>query len=387
MTKLFKESLSKKVMVADHERVLVYKNRQLEKVLMPGVHKFMTWLDDYRFETLTISGGLISHDQLDVLLTHQPFLALVEVTQLTAQQIAVVTHKGKPMGIAEPGERVVRWKAADQWTIQVLDLNEEDEVSEPMLSQLVRAGLDQRLKKQNIIHTTIENQSIGLLYENGQLKRTLTAGRYGYWNVNRNLRIDVLDLKLQMADVSGQEILTKDRVSLRINLTASYRLVEPTKVVAQLAHYEVYVYKRLQLALREAVGTRTLDQLLEDKTSISSVMLEQCQNALAELGIELQQVGVKDIILPGDMKDILNQVVEAQKAAEANVIKRREETAATRSLHNTAKMMENNPTLLRLKELETLEKITDRIGNLTVYGGLDSVMNGLVNLTSKNQAP
>lgn len=90
---------------------------------------------------------------------------------------------------------------------------------------------------------------------------------------------------------------------------------------------------------------------------------------------------MKDIILPGEMKEILNQVVQAQKAAEANLIKRREETAATRSLSNTAKMMENNAVLMRLKELETLEKVADRIGHISVYGGLDSVMNDLVRLS------
>ena len=101
---------------------------------------------------------------------------------------------------------------------------------------------------------------------------------------------------------------------------------------------------------------------------------------LSEVGITLISVGVKDIILPGEMKAILNQVVEAQKAAEANVIKRREETSATRSLHNTAKVMENNPTLMRLKELEALEKVADRIDSLSVYGGLEGLMNGVVKI-------
>ena len=71
---------------------------------------------------------------------------------------------------------------------------------------------------------------------------------------------------------------------------------------------------------------------------------------------------------------------QAEKAAQANVIKRREETAATRSLLNTAKLMEENPLLLRLKELETLEKVTERIGSLHVFGGLEGVLNGLVRI-------
>jgi len=80
------------------------------------------------------------------------------------------------------------------------------------------------------------------------------------------------------------------------------------------------------------------------------------------------------------MKVLLNQVVEAEKQAQANLIRRREETAATRSLHNTAKMLERSPTLLRLKELEALENVTERIDKLTVFGGLDGVLHQLVKL-------
>jgi regulator of protease activity HflC (stomatin/prohibitin superfamily) len=101
------------------------------------------------------------------------------------------------------------------------------------------------------------------------------------------------------------------------------------------------------------------------------------KDKLAALGLELTSVGVKDIVLPGEMKTILAQVVEAGKAAEANVIRRREETAATRSLLNTAKVMEDNPVALRLKELETLERVAERIDKISVFGGLDQVLNGL----------
>jgi len=76
-------------------------------------------------------------------------------------------------------------------------------------------------------------------------------------------------------------------------------------------------------------------------------------------------------------------VVEAEKVAQANVIKRREETAATRSLLNTAKLMDENPTLLRLKELEALEKVADKVDRLTVFGGLDGVLKDTVRIGVK----
>ena len=128
------------------------------------------------------------------------------------------------------------------------------------------------------------------------------------------------------------------------------------------------------------MGTRTLDELLENKAVIDEVVSAQVQARLAAYGLQLDGVGVKDIVLPGEMKTILAQVVEASKSAEANVIRRREETAATRSLLNTAKVMEDNPVALRLKELETLERVAERIDKISVFGGLDQVLNGLVKL-------
>ena len=153
------------------------------------------------------------------------------------------------------------------------------------------------------------------------------------------------------------------------------KVVDATVYTTMVKKGEDHIYRVLQLALREAVGTRTLDELLENKQAISATIFEQASEKLRDIGVALKDVGVKDIILPGDMKDILNQVVQAQKAAEANGIRRREETSATRSLHNTAKLMENNPVLLRLKELESLEKIAERIEKTQVVGGLDQVLN------------
>jgi len=147
-----------------------------------------------------------------------------------------------------------------------------------------------------------------------------------------------------------------------------------------------YVYKVVQLALREAVGARSLDDLLQDKEALSGAVFDRVAKQIAANGLELETIGVKDIILPGEMKDLLNQVVQAQKSAEANIIKRREETAATRSLSNTARMLADNPTLMRLKELETLEKVVTRINTLNVSGGLDSVMNDLVTLSNTTAA-
>ena len=179
-------------------------------------------------------------------------------------------------------------------------------------------------------------------------------------------------------EVAGQEILTRDKVSLRVNLVAVYRIVDAVLAKTRVADVRAYAYRELQFGLRQAIGTRPLDALLQDKGAIDQSVAEYAKAKLAEVGVSLNTVGVKDLILPGEMKAILNQVVEAEKQAQANLIRRREETAATRSLLNTAKILEESPVLMRLKELEALEKITDKVGQLTVIGGLEGVMKGLL---------
>jgi regulator of protease activity HflC (stomatin/prohibitin superfamily) len=201
-----------------------------------------------------------------------------------------------------------------------------------------------------------------------------------YWRFNRDLQMELVDMRWQTMEVSGQEILTRDKVGLRLNLAATWRFDDASTAFAKLAKPVEHLYRELQFGLRAAVGTRNLDELLENKQLVDEVVSRHIARKLAGFGMEIGSIGVKDIVLPGEMKAILAQVVEAGKAAEANVIRRREETAATRSLLNTAKVMEGNPVALRLKELETLERVAERIDRISVFGGLDQVLSGLVTL-------
>lgn len=371
----------KTVLVADDERVLLFRDRQFERVLQPGRYRFLKPGSRFSFEVLKLNQVYLAHDQLELLLKKPEFARHVEVRRMQENEVGVVYVEGELHRVLEPGERLVTWKDVSNVDLRVFSLDKLAPITEPLLSHLLRAGFERTARASRIVHAVVPDGQAGLLFENGRLVQTLAPGRYGYWAYNRDLQVQLYDLRLQMVDVAGQEILTRDRVSLRINLNAVYRLVDVEMVAARLKDAADFIYKRLQLALREVVGTRTLDELLADKNLVSEVIYNDSYETLKGYGIELDRVGVKDIILPGEMKEILNQVVQAQKAAEANLIKRREETAATRSLSNTAKMMEKNAVLMRLKELETLERVVERIDRISVYGGLDSVMNDLVRLT------
>ncbi len=220
----------------------------------------------------------------------------------------------------------------------------------------------------------------GALFLDGKLERPLEVGVHAFWKTGRSVRVAATDLRLQVLEVGGQEILTKDKVALRVNLTASYRVLEPLQAFAQVTDFVAFLYKELQFALRSVIGTKTLDTLLEEKTALDADIAALVRPKLEALTLQLESVGVKDIILPGEMKTILAKVVEAEKQAQANLIRRREETAATRNLLNTAKVMEDNPVALRLKELEALERIIEKVQTLTVTNGLDGVLNDLVRI-------
>ena len=112
---------------------------------------------------------------------------------------------------------------------------------------------------------------------------------------------------------------------------------------------------------------------------MASELEEAVRRRAGELGLEIVSVGIRDVILPGEMKDLMNKVTEAKKAAEANLIVRREETAAMRSQANTAKLLADNPTLMRLRELEVLEKVAAS-GKLNVVLGEKGLADRVVNL-------
>jgi len=315
----------------------------------------------------------------------EAFAEVMTLWETGEQEIGLVYVKNTLKDIKAPAQRGAYWKNQQDIRVEKLDISQDFTVPKKLAALLANAK-DEPLRKavmSAIIMATVPENHTGFLVVDGETVATLNTGTHVWWRFNRNITVTLYDGRLQNMEVNGQEILTKDRVSLRINLSATWQIKQPEVVKAELADAKDFLYRELQLALRTIVSTQSLDELLADKNSLNNQVLAIVAEKAASYGIDVKSVGARDIVLPGEMKLILSQVVEAQKVAEANLIKRQEETQATRSLHNTAKVMEGNPVLLRLKELEILEKITGRINTLNVYGGLDGVMNDMVRLTER----
>ena len=369
---------TKRVVIGDGERGLVYRNRQFAGVLAPGVHKWFDPLGRIEVVTHNIAKAEYSGNDADVLIVAlgSRLEAHFVLANLGMDEVGLVLKNGKLEDVLAPGTCKLYWKGLVDVEVRAVSLAEGLEVDAAVVKRLRQLNMLERLT----VSLVVPEENAGLLFIDGKLVRTLAPGAYAFWSFQKNVGVELVELRVQSMEVSGQELLTRDKVSLRVNLAASIRVSDPVAARTKVAKYGDYVYRELQYGLRKAIASKTLDELLGDKASLDADIFGYVRGRVGEVGVELLGVGVKDVILPGEMKEILNSVVQAEKAAQANVIRRREEANATRSLLNTAKLIEESPVLMRLKELEALEKVTEKIDKLTVFGGLDGVMKQLVSL-------
>lgn len=212
----------------------------------------------------------------------------------------------------------------------------------------------------------VEAYEKGLRFRNGRFVEVLEAGRYRVAQVFVKEEIRKIDLRLRTMILQGQEMLTLDKVTIRITMLAKMRVADPVAAILKVDDYVAQLYGDVQLALRDAVGTVELEAAIGQKGRLGEQVVLAVKDKALAYGVELVDAGVRDLILPGDMKAILNQVMEARKKAEAALILRREEVAATRSLANTAELLAKSPALMKLKELEALEKVAARGASIVV---------------------
>ncbi|WP_422365513.1 slipin family protein [Pelagibius sp.] len=368
--------------IADYELGLLYRDRAFDKVLAPGVYRFLRGNGKVEVVKIDLRATLAKEPALQALyLTHR---AVVEAHFLVADmgdsELGVVYADGKLAGLVAPRSVAFYGKRLRSMSLEVIDAAKDIAVPERLVAPLARLAAQDLVSRNLVAVAEVVSDHVGLLYVDGVLEKTLTPGRYAFVKALRKIQVVTFDLRLQTLEVTGQEVLTKDRIGLRANVTAVYWVADPLKAVALTADLKDFLYKELQFALRQVIGTRSLEEVLGDKLGINQAVADLLLPKLGDAGLAVPSVGVKDIILPGDVRELMNRVIEAEKTAQANVIKRREETAATRSLLNTAKLMEDNPILLRLKELEALEKVSEKVGNVIVGNGMDGVLEDLVRI-------
>ncbi|UVK52375.1 slipin family protein [Mesorhizobium sp. AR02] len=377
MTVLDKVLGRERVLVRENERALTLYKGEIKAVLLPGEHSLAN-----RRGSLEVSRHDLKNPEFvsayeKALFDKIPDVAARHLTVVRTGRtdVAIIERDGNLHAVLAPDRKLVLWTDAGPWKVTMVDTSADLAIDPAVMRRLGQARKAELMS----VHPVVDGQA-GLLFVDGVLVRTLTAGVHAFWSVGRMVQVKVVDLKRQSLDVAGQEVLTKDRVTIRVNIAAEYRVVDAVKAVSAVKDFSEALYRALQYAFRKTLGGLTLDQILEKKVTVDEEAAAKVRADMAEIGVEVSDITLKDVILPGEMREILNQVVSAEKQAEANVIRRREETNATRSLLNTARVMAENPVMLRLKELEALETIAGKVERLTVHNGTSGLLNDLVKL-------
>jgi regulator of protease activity HflC (stomatin/prohibitin superfamily) len=380
--------IRKEVIVAENQRGLLVKDGRLLTMLDPGRHAFWDWDNRLRAEIVAAQGVFTSPWAAIVEKLHPELAAeYFAIVRPDEGQVAVVWLDGRASLIVRPGQAVHVWKVLNDVRVETFDVLAEPRLGKAQLVAFEKADTVTGAGAAIAVVSVAEAQA-ALVFFDGELVETLKPGRYGYWQIGRKVTVKTLDTRPLPLEVTAQEILTRDRISIRVTLTSFVQVADVEKAALATPDYQAHIYKLVQFAVREAVGGRTLDEVLNDRETVDAQIVAHVRGALGDIGVVVTELGVKDVILPGEMRELINKVIEAEKIAQANLIRRREETAATRSLLNTAKLMEDNPTLLRLKELESLERVTEKIGRIDVHAssgeGLNAIIDRLVHLKPRD---
>jgi regulator of protease activity HflC (stomatin/prohibitin superfamily) len=378
--------VSATVTVKDGERALVMRDGRLARVLEPGRHRLFDPMNHVTVEKCNVVRTEFAAERYAVVKASRPDLAdeLFTAVETGANEIAIVSLDGRPAHLMTPWQVRVYWRVATRIDVERIDVTDEPRVSARHLAMI------ERNRAAIVTEAVVENHEAGLLFVEGRLVERLAPGRHAFWVAGRKIEVKRLDLRPTAVEITAQEMLTKDRIALRVTLTAFRRIVDPERVVAAVPDVDAWLYRLVQFAIREAVADRTLDEVLQAKATLDAELRTYVRDRLADSGVEVTELGVKDVILPGEIRELVNKVVEAERVAKANLIRRQEETAATRSLLNTARLMEENPLLLRLKELESLERLVEKVGRIDLHAGdgqgLDALLTRLVRLKAPDAA-
>ena len=359
--------------VRSYEAGLLFRDREFRGLLGAGRHWFFDPLGKVRVEVVSQREPWLVHEKLDLIVKSGALKDRAVVLDLADHERALVWVDNRFSHILPAGQYAY-WTSQRDVRVEIVDVRQV-RFQHAQFKVITRSPQAARL----LDLCTVQRDHVGVLFVDGRYVETLPPGDYAFWKGTADARVAEMDLRETMVDIGGQEIMTADKVTLRVNAVVTYKVADARKAVSQTDDVRQALYRESQLVLRSVVGARELDNFLTDKDAVSQEIEQNVRRRAGELGLEIASVGIRDVILPGEMKDLMNKVTEARKAAEANLIFRREETAAIRSQANTARLLAESPTLMRLRELEVLEKIAAN-GKLNIVLGEKGLADRVVNL-------
>jgi regulator of protease activity HflC (stomatin/prohibitin superfamily) len=194
-------------------------------------------------------------------------------------------------------------------------------------------------KKDVIIKATHK----GLWYEDGVLIRIVEAGRYeipsdtGPFGTKRKLvEVVLVDVRERELTIKGQEILTSDKVAIRVSIIVQFRVTDPRAAMHEVANYEERLYSDVQLAARRSLASMTLEEILTNRNRLSEDILRDVKETAARYGVAIVRADVKDLVFPGNLQEIMNKVLAAERMSQAQLVEARTK-AQTQQIEAQAK--------------------------------------------------
>lgn len=221
----------------------------------------------------------------------------------------------------------------------------------------------------SLLRTVIFENERGVVYRQGKFHRVLQPG--SYWLYARLEKLQRVDIRARFITIPGQDVLSSDNISIKVSVAVNFRVEDPFKALNSSFNYSESLYSILQLELRDLFGSTPIDELLVKRKQIGDILFEKSKEKAAELGLVLLSADIKDIMLPGELKNIFAQIINARNEGLAALERARGESASLRNLANTAKLLENNPALLQLRILQALES---KSGNTIVLSTSPEVL-------------
>ena len=362
----------KKLAINNQEIGLTIKNNEVKNIYTKGNYWILFNKNIEKFDI----NEIIDSKFHSMILENETLKEMVDFIEILHNEVLIV-YKNNQFHDSFYNKNIMIWKNSTQLKTMKFDLNSTDEIK-----NLSKREIDILKKSGAIRIISVSPYFEGILFKDNKFDQVVKAGDLYFYNNETKISVVTYDMRPQTIEISGQEILTKDKAQLRINFMVNYQIIDLIKAYQANKDFEKMIYQAIQLGLREFIGNMNFDELMSDKNSVSDYIMQKYQNQFAEIGLKLKETGMKDIILPGEIREIMNRVLIAEKTAQANSIMRREETASTRSLLNTAKLMEENETLWKLKEMEYIEKIADKVGEISI-SGRSNVLNELKTMFTK----
>jgi len=205
----------------------------------------------------------------------------------------------------------------------------------------------------SLMRAVIFEHERGVVYRQGKFHRVLQPG--SYWLYARLEKLQKVDIRARFITIPGQDVLSSDNISIKVSVAVNFRVDDPFKALNSAFNYSESLYSILQLELRDLFGSTPIDELLVKRKQIGATLFEKSKEKVSELGLTLLSADIKDIMFPGDLKNIFAQIVNARNEGLAALERARGESASLRNLANSAKLLENNPALLQLRILQALE--------------------------------